>query len=61
MSFIRLYWSNKETPYNPIPLGILSHAENDDLKKSLLAHHGRDLLRRTPLHPLQLPPEACRS
>ncbi len=42
-AFIRLYWSNKETPYNPIPLGVLSHPENDDLKKSLLAHRGRDL------------------
>ncbi|HTH48793.1 MAG TPA: c-type cytochrome [Candidatus Limnocylindria bacterium] len=42
-AFVRLFWSNKETPYTPLPLGVLSHAENEDLKKSLLVHRGRDL------------------
>jgi mono/diheme cytochrome c family protein len=42
-AFIRLYWSNKETPYNPIPLAVLTHTESDELKKSLLVHRGRDL------------------
>lgn len=42
-AFVRLFWSNKETPYNPIPLTELSHPETDDLKKALLVRRGRDL------------------
>ena len=42
-AFVRLFWSNKETPYNPIPLAELSHPETDDLKKALLVRRGRDL------------------
>lgn len=42
-AFVRLYWSNKETPFNPLPLAVLTHTATDDLKKSLLVHRGRDL------------------
>ena len=42
-AFVRLFWSNKETPYNPVPLAELSHPETDDLKKALLVRRGRDL------------------
>ena len=42
-AFVRLFWSNKETPYNPIPITELTHPETDDLKKALLVRRGRDL------------------
>ena len=42
-AFVRLFWSNKETPYNPIPNAQLQHAESPELAASLLVHEGRDL------------------
>lgn len=41
-AFIRLYWSNGETPRNPIPLTALSHDESDALKSAKSVHLGRD-------------------
>ena len=43
-AMVRLYWTNRETPLNPIPLPQLSHAASDALTRSLLVHQGRDLL-----------------
>lgn len=42
-AFLRLYWLNKETPRNPVPVAVLSHDETPALKESLLLHEGRDL------------------
>lgn len=42
-SFIRLYWSNAETPRNPIPIAALSHDAGEDLKKARAIQDGRDL------------------
>ena len=42
-AFIRLYWSNADTPRNPIPIAALSHDETDALKASKALHQGRDL------------------
>lgn len=42
-AFIRLYWSNSETPRNPIPLASLSHDPSENLKISTALHLGRDL------------------
>lgn len=43
-AMVRLYWTNRETPLNPIPLPQLSHASSEALTRSLLVHQGRDLL-----------------
>ncbi len=40
---VRVYWSNKETPFNPIPNSQLQHAESPELAASLAIHRGRDL------------------
>jgi mono/diheme cytochrome c family protein len=42
-AFVRLFWSNKETPYNPIPLTELKPADSAELKQSKLIREGRDL------------------
>ncbi len=42
-SFLRLYWSNKETPRNPVPLAALTHDESPALKDAVALHEGRDL------------------
>lgn len=42
-AMLRLYWTNRETPLNPIPLPQLSHATSDALTRSLQIHEGRDL------------------
>jgi len=43
-SFLRLYWTNRETPLNPIPLSQLTHAPSEALSQSRRVHQGRDLL-----------------
>jgi mono/diheme cytochrome c family protein len=42
-AFVRLFWSNKETPYNPLPLAELRPAESAELKPSQAVRAGRDL------------------
>jgi mono/diheme cytochrome c family protein len=42
-AFVRLFWSNKETPYNPLPLAELRPAESPELKASQAVRSGRDL------------------
>jgi len=42
-AFLRLYWSNKETPRNPVPAAALSHDDSPGLKASMALHEGRDL------------------
>jgi mono/diheme cytochrome c family protein len=42
-AFLRLYWSNKETPRNPVPVAVLSHDATPALGESLALHEGRDL------------------
>ncbi len=43
-AFVRLFWSNQETPYNPVTLSALTHTSTEPLVKSLQAHEGRHLL-----------------
>jgi len=43
-AFVRLFWSNPETPYNPVPPSALTHTVTEPLLKSLQAHEGRHLL-----------------
>lgn len=40
---VRLFWSNKETPYNPLPLSELRPVESPELAQSQLVRAGRDL------------------
>lgn len=42
-AFVRLYWTNSETPLNPIPLGALIPATNTAMAASMQIHAGRDL------------------
>jgi len=42
-AMLRLYWTNRETPLNPIPLPQLTHASSEALSRSLRVHEGRDL------------------
>lgn len=42
-AFLRLYWTNSETPRNPIPLGILTPATNAALAAAMKVRAGRDL------------------
>jgi mono/diheme cytochrome c family protein len=42
-AFVRLFWSNSETPYNPLPLTELRPADSAELQASQLRHQGRDL------------------
>lgn len=41
---VRLFWSNKETPYNPLPLAELRPVESPELTTAKLVRAGRDLL-----------------
>lgn len=42
-AMVRLFWSNKETPYNPLPLTELRPVESAELTASQLVRAGRDL------------------
>lgn len=42
-AFVRLFWSNPETPYNPVPFSAWTHARTDALESSLKAREGRHL------------------
>ncbi|MFM8358723.1 MAG: c-type cytochrome [Verrucomicrobiota bacterium] len=42
-AFLRLYWSNRETPRNPLPRAGLTHADSPELDASRRLHRGRDL------------------
>lgn len=42
-TILRLYWSNAETPRNPIPVSLLTHDESDALKAGVARRLGRDL------------------
>jgi len=42
-AYLRLYWSNKETPLNPVPVAQFSHADSPELAQSLKLRRGRDL------------------
>ena len=41
---IRLYWSNEDTPFNPVPNAALTAETTKELAKSLEIHAGRDLV-----------------
>jgi mono/diheme cytochrome c family protein len=43
-AFVRLFWSNKETPRNPLPVSVLSHDSSPALQTAGLLHAGRELL-----------------
>ena len=42
-SEVRVYWSGKEVPFNPIPTAALSHSTNPDIERSDRLRKGRDL------------------
>ncbi len=42
-AFVRLFWSNKETPYNPLPLSELRPVESAALAAGQQVRTGRDL------------------
>lgn len=42
-AFVRLFWSNAETPYNPVPVSAFTHAESPALAASVQVHEGRHL------------------
>jgi len=42
-AFVRLYWSGRDMPTNPIPYEALTHAPTAALENALLRHRGRDL------------------
>ncbi len=42
-AFVRLYWSNKETPFNPIPVVALTHAETPEITAATEVRRGREL------------------
>ena len=42
-ALVRVYWSGKEVPFNPIPLGALSHSANADISSANQLRRGRDL------------------
>ena len=42
-AFVRLYWSNAETPRNPVPMSALTHDESAALKKGARVREGRGL------------------
>jgi mono/diheme cytochrome c family protein len=42
-AMVRLFWSNKETPYNPLPLSELRPVESPELAASQSVRAGRDL------------------
>jgi mono/diheme cytochrome c family protein len=42
-AFVRVYWSNKETPFNPIPVSALTCDPDDGVRQSSLVREGRHL------------------
>ena len=42
-ALVRVYWSGKEVPFNPIPVGALSHTANADISSANQLRRGRDL------------------
>jgi mono/diheme cytochrome c family protein len=42
-SFVRLYWSSKETPFNPIPVTALAHAVSPEILAAEEVRRGREL------------------
>ena len=42
-ALVRVYWSGKEVPFNPIPVGALSHSANADISSANQLRRGRDL------------------
>ena len=40
---LRVYWSNRETPLNPVPKTALTQLETEELARSREIHAGRDL------------------
>jgi cytochrome c len=42
-AYVRLYWSNAETPRNPVPVSALTHDESAALKGGALVREGRGL------------------
>lgn len=42
-SLVRVYWSGKEVPFNPIPVGALSHSASADIAAGNQLRRGRDL------------------
>ena len=42
-AILRVYWSGKEVPFNPIPVGALSHTTPVEITQADLLRRGRDL------------------
>ena len=42
-ALVRVYWSGKEVPFNPIPVGALSHSASADITTANQLRRGRDL------------------
>ena len=42
-AMVRLFWTNRETPLNTLPLAQLTHESSDALRRSTSLHQGRDL------------------
>lgn len=40
---VRLYWSGRDMPINPVPYNSLTHTSTVELERSQLNHRGRDL------------------
>src|SRR5439155_315769 len=47
-AFVRLYWSGKEFPPEPIALGALSHEVTPELEKANQLRFGRDFVAQRP-------------
>ena len=43
-AFVRFYWSNRDTPFNPVPAATLTAEATPDFAKALQIHQGRDLV-----------------
>ncbi len=42
-AMVRVYWSGKEVPFNPIPVGAMSHTSSPEIIQADLLRRGRDL------------------
>ena len=42
-AFVRVYWSGKEIPFNPIPLTALAHTPSPEIRAANEVRHGRGL------------------
>jgi mono/diheme cytochrome c family protein len=42
-AFVRVYWSGKETPFNPIPLTALGHTVSPEISAAVEIRRGREL------------------